>query len=214
MTIGGRLRGRVDRVVLALVDLTERAHRAALELQARLVSADDPPPPPATDDEFDLSFADLTAADASSEEGGPQAEPPAAPGVLPPFEIPRTASLEQQMQRFADSVMGATGSYAAFIADMQGLPIVSRNGSEDQIALTAAIDRAMVPIRESLRADAQGSIALEIDRHNVLQAIWVNTPMGRFAIGLVLPQSLGGEFVESIRAQFIPLLTERQGASP
>ena len=147
--------------------------------------------------------------------GEPELVPEAMPAsayrgmdALPELEIPGEGSLAERLEIFAESVRGATGAYAAFVADAQGLPLVSRHGSDDQIAITAALDRALAPIRESLRGSPQGSVAVEIDRSNVLQVIWVNTEIGRYVVGLVLPQSLGGELVESIRARLLPLLDE------
>lgn len=128
--------------------------------------------------------------------------------ALPDLEVPRDGSLAERLEVYAESVRGATGAYSAFVADAQGLPLVSRHGSDDQIAITAALDRALAPIRESLRGSPQGSVAVEIDRSNVLQVIWVNTELGRYVVGLVLPQSLGGDFVESIRSQLLPILNE------
>lgn len=128
--------------------------------------------------------------------------------VLPDLEIPTEGSLDERLEVFAESVRGATGAYAAFVADAQGLPLVSRHGSDDQIAITAALDRALAPIRESLQGSPQGSVAVEIDRSNVLQVIWLNTESGRYVVGLVLPQSLGGDLIESIRARLLPLFSD------
>lgn len=155
---------------------------------------------------------------ASSTSAPPEASPPTfgmpgAPGVgtLPDLEIPPDQALTEQLEHFVESLRGATGSYAVFVADSQGLPLVSRHGTEDQIAITAALDRALGPIRESLRGAPQGSVSVEVDRDNVLQVIWVNTEIGRYVVGMVLPQSLGGDVVESIRRQLVPLFVKTRG---
>ncbi len=132
---------------------------------------------------------------------------------LPTFEIQTTLPLQERLVHFAENVRGATGSYAAFVADSQGLPLVSRNTSDEFIALSAEIDRALAPIRATLRSNPHGSASLEIDDSNVLQIIWANTPQGRYGIGLILPESLAGEFVHSIRHQLNALLADTQGTA-
>ncbi len=169
------------------------------------------PPEPEPELRFDL-VEDLDTEPASEVAAHqPLQHAPGPVGVLPDLEVPRQLALSDRLTHFIESVRGATGAYAAFVADSQGLPLVSSHGTDDQIAITAALDRALGPIRTSLRGNPQGSVALEIDRHNVLQIIWVNAGEGRYVVGLVLAQSLGGDFVEAIRNQLVPLFGESKG---
>jgi len=187
---------------------------AQLDSLSAQVVGDEPVPPSApaaapraVEFEVDLELDFDLPVDEEDEVSSPEPQLSHS-GALPDLEVPSDLPLSKQLEVFAEAVRGATGSYAAFVADAQGLPLASRNGTEDQIAITAALDRALQPIRESLRGTPQGSVAVEIDRNNVLQVIWVNTESGRYVVGLVLPQSLGGDFIESIRAQIAPLFVE------
>ena len=185
-----RLRGR-------LIPLLERG--------LELLRADMEGPPPPAAPEPDMA-ADDDLLDTIFEEVADET-------ALPKFEIQTSLPLQERLVHFAENVRGATGSYAAFVADSQGLPLVARNTSDEFIALSAEIDRALAPIRATLRSNPHGSASLEIDESNVLQIIWANTPQGRYGIGLILPESLAGEFVHSIRHQLNALLADAQGTA-
>jgi hypothetical protein len=188
-----RIRRRTDelqqRLRARLIPLLERG--------LEFLRGDEPEP-------MDLDDTLLDEAFAEADDGA---------GALPDFEIQRSLPLQERLVDFAENVRGATGSYAAFVADSQGLPLVSRNTSDEYIALSAEIDRALAPIRATLHSDPHGSASLEIDDNNVLQLIWANTPQGRYGIGLILPESLAGEFLHSIRAQLNTLLADTQGTA-
>ena len=124
---------------------------------------------------------------------------------LPPLDVASGGALYERLSGFLEALRGATGSYAVFVADNQGLPLASSQATDDQVAITAALDRALQPIRATLSSTSQGSLAVEIERDNVLQVIWVNTDRGRYVLGMVLAQSLSGEFVDDIRSQLSPL---------
>ncbi len=148
----------------------------------------------------------------------PDFQPLAAPGgrggaeQLPPPPSAK-GTLEDRLDLHVQWLIGSTGAYAGFIADHEGLALSMRNAGQDHIAITAALDGAMAPIRNSLRGDPQGSVAIEIDRDNVLQVVWANTPMGRLAVGLVLADSLGGELVRAIRKSIVELFKTNAGGA-
>lgn len=172
---------------------TERVH-FEIPLPAR---APAPTPPPGAEPAPDSGEPVLRPLATTGSSGGPER--------LPPPPALEGGTLEDRLATHIQWLIGSTGAYAGFIADHDGLPLSMHNAGEDHIAITSALDAAMAPIRSSLRGDPQGSVAIEIDRENVLQVVWANTPTGRLAVGLILPESLGGELVRAIRQSILDL---------
>ena len=138
----------------------------------------------------------------------PEPEPATgATGPLPALVVPTEGPLDARVDAFLHVLRGATGAFVAFVADDQGLPIGATSSSEDSIAVTAAIDRALAPVRSTLRGDPLGSLALEVERDNVLQAVWFRAGGERYVLGLVLPEALGGDVVEQIRTAITELFS-------
>lgn len=223
MTVRSRFDGLVTRVrglareqaSRALPRIGRRLERLGGALQSRFDDRDD------SDDPNEASARKLQVDDLSfefEEQAAGSTVPAGDPrvssyGALPPIEVPEAMPMGDKLMVFAESVRAATGSYAVFIADSQGLPLISRHSMDDHVAISAALDQALGPIRASLRGDPQGSASIELDADNVLQVIWVNTVAGRYALGLIVPQSLGGEVVDALRAQLAPIFLQQGNAA-
>jgi hypothetical protein len=132
---------------------------------------------------------------------------------MPPLPLDPDAPLSERLETFLAWVVGSTGGFAAFVADADGLPLANKHGTEDHIAITSTLDKALRPIRASVSGDPQGSVAIELDTRNVLQVLWGATPAGRVAVGLVLPESLAGEVIRSVRASLRSVFNEPLGGN-
>ena len=136
----------------------------------------------------------------------PAGSPDTVSGPLPALIVPREGPLDARLEVFLHVLQAATGAYAAFVADDQGLPLATTAASDDSIAVTAAIDRALSPVRTTLRSNPLGSVALEIEGDNVLQAIWFRAGEERLVLGLVLPEPVGRDVVLQIRTSLSTLI--------
>ncbi len=108
----------------------------------------------------------------------------------------------EKLEVFVHWLMGSTGAYAAFVVDDEGLEVANRHATEDLLAVSALIDRALVESRRVLLGTNEGSFALELDERNVLQLVWVDADHIRFGIGLVLADALEGRLIKAIRKSF------------
>lgn len=152
---------------------------------------------------------------------GPVPEPPPASSLMEEFQssdlVPLSGgrvspalslssslhgTFEEKLEVFLHWLMGSTGAYAAFVADGDGLEVANRHATEDLLAVTALIDRLLTDARRSLCSDCEGSVSIDLDETNVLHVVWVNTGDLRFAVGLVLTDSLEGALVRTIRKSF------------
>ena len=151
---------------------------------------------------------------------GPEPEPasePAAPaqavGIaqeVPPVpdeslpEHPIQAGLasgliEAQLAGFLEAAVSTTGAAAAFVADADGLEMANHLATSELLAVSALMGRHVVEMRELLKAESEGALAFELDADNLLQVAWVDTELGRLALGLVVHQVPAATALSALR---------------
>lgn len=166
-----------------------------------------PPPPRKTTSSAStasVKVATPLAASDSEDDDGPALTPLSGGRVTPTRSLVASlqGSFEEKLEIFTHWLMGSTGAYAAFVADGDGLEVANRHATEDLLAVTALIDRQMAEARRLLQMDCEGSVSVCLDEENVLHVVWVDTERSRFAVGLVLADSLSGSLVHAIRKTF------------
>ncbi|MBI4952411.1 MAG: hypothetical protein HY908_10290 [Myxococcales bacterium] len=125
---------------------------------------------------------------------------PAPRHLLAPAAVDGSAPLFERLETFVDWLLAATGASAAFVADEDGLPLVSRHVAEEHVAVSAALDGAMFPVRRLLAGEPQLAVVIELDGASLLEVLWVSTPSGRLALGVVMTESLARSAAATIRA--------------
>lgn len=117
-------------------------------------------------------------------------------------EAPEPFSGEPLERRLADLVAWAidrTDAMAAFVADENGLPLANYESPEALIAAAPLVSQSLESIGALVPSPAQGSAAIELEDHNALHLIWVDSGRGRIALGLVLADALRSEMIRTVR---------------
>lgn len=124
--------------------------------------------------------------------------PPTLEAIAPPhFDPP--ISVSERIDRLVRWLEPMIGTAPLYLADPEGLLMFAR-GLPEPLALTSvALDRALRPIRGLLGTNQVGAVTLEVDGGRLVQTIWVNTPLGRAALGILVDRPLEPRRVEVIR---------------
>lgn len=131
-----------------------------------------------------------------------QASPPPTPtpeASPPPPHFEPVVSVAERIDRFARWLDQLTHGAPMSIADPEGLPIFARGLPEALALASVALDRALRPIRGLLGTHQVGSVTLEVDGGRLVQTIWVVTPIGRAALGIMVERPLDAGRVELVR---------------
>lgn len=124
---------------------------------------------------------------------------PITEAAPPPPQFEPVISVAERIDRFARWLDQLVPGAPLSIADPEGLPIFAK-GLPDALALASvALDRALRPIRGLLGTHQVGSVTLEVDGGRLVQTIWVVTPIGRVALGVMVERPLEPARVELVR---------------
>lgn len=189
---------------------------AAGAAQRSLPAAAPAPPPPtrsaprATLPDFQLH--DHREVKARPAAALPPAPPHSAAPVVAPSEPtdeqlgedvfgPAAAALgvEQRLQKLVAWVMGATQAGSAFVADLEGLPLVNRNTPEPYIVAIGPLARAQREIARFVPESPPGTSIVELDHLHVLEVVWADTSIGRLGVGMVVTDPIKHSIVSRIR---------------
>jgi hypothetical protein len=142
-------------------------------------------------------------ASAQAAAAAPALSPSALAEVEPLEEIfgPATeaAGMEQRLERFVTWLMRRWSASAAFVADLEGLPLVNRGTAEAYIVAISPLARAQAEIARFVPNSPPGTSVVELDHQKVLQVVWADTRVGRVGVGLVLPEPLPHAVASRIR---------------
>lgn len=125
--------------------------------------------------------------------------PLAASASAPPVSFDGAGSLDSRLDLFVSWLVGSTGAFAAFIADAEGLALANRHAPESYVVASASLAEAHGKVSSYVPSSPAGSTTIELHGENVLQVVWVDTSVGRLAVGLVLPAPLERPLVHSLR---------------
>ncbi len=117
--------------------------------------------------------------------------------------------LSTRLDQFLGWMVGSTGAFGAFVADAEGLPLVSRNVPETYVAALGPLSRANETIARFMPSPSAGSITVEVDAQHVLEIVWAQVPTGVLGVGLVLAAPLDSGTVRRVRR--VTELTFQQG---
>lgn len=114
---------------------------------------------------------------------------------------PAGASLgvEQRLQKLVAWVMAGTQAGSAFVADLEGLPLVNRNTPEPYIVAIGPLARAQREIARFVPESPPGTSIVELDQLHVLEVVWADTSIGRLGVGMVVTDPLKHSLVSRIR---------------
>ncbi|HEX4953306.1 MAG TPA: hypothetical protein VF017_07925 [Thermoanaerobaculia bacterium] len=132
---------------------------------------------------------------------------PAAPPILHPEEAAvrfrpfETAdpALRGRLEALFGWIVEQTGCRRLFIVDAEGLVVVDKNADPTLVAISSAFVTLMERIHDSLDTPTRTSIAIEVDSSHYLHLLQAETPLGRYTLGLVIPQPLRRELAEAFR---------------
>ncbi len=135
--------------------------------------------------------AHASPAAASASDGAPLLVGGATPSLrqilgAAPHEVPIDRRLEAMLQW----LIGNTGAFAAYIADIDGLPLANRHAPDSYVAATASLAQAHQEMARFVPSPVDGTTSIEIHDQNILEVIWAQTSAGRLALGLVLAAPL------------------------
>ena len=111
----------------------------------------------------------------------------------------RGLGVEQRLQRFVQWLASGTGASSAFVADLEGLPLVNRNTPEPYVVAIGPLARAQAEIARFVPDSPPGTSIVELDHQRLLEVVWADTPIGRLGVGVVLPEPLKHTLVTRIR---------------
>ncbi|HAA58621.1 MAG TPA: hypothetical protein DCE42_27915 [Myxococcales bacterium] len=120
--------------------------------------------------------------------------------------------LTQRLHIFLEWLLPCSGGYMAFLVDEEGNPMAELSADELFMSVTGMLPaHVLVPLRtylfeEAVRRLAVQQIVLEVDAEYVFQVIWIETPLGRLALGLVLPLAIGGHQLQLYQRLLLSIL--------
>jgi hypothetical protein len=107
--------------------------------------------------------------------------------------------VEQRLQKLVQWLVGGTGASSAFVADLEGLPLVNHNTPEPYIVAIGPLARAQAEIARFVPNSPPGTSIVELEHQNLLEVVWADTPIGRLGVGLVMTEPLTHTLVTRIR---------------
>lgn len=107
--------------------------------------------------------------------------------------------VEVRLEQMVAWVMKTYGATAAFIADLEGLPLVNKGAPEPYVVAVGPLARAQVEIARFVADSPPGTSIVEVDRQGVLEVVWADTAIGRLGVGLVIVEPLPTAAVVRIR---------------
>jgi len=115
------------------------------------------------------------------------------------FGSVRGLGVEQRLQKLVSWLVASTGSVSAFVADLEGLPLVNRNTPEPYIVAIGPLARAQAEIARFVPDSPPGTSIVELDHQNMLEVVWADTPIGRLGVGIIVAEPLKSTQVTRIR---------------
>jgi len=107
--------------------------------------------------------------------------------------------VEGRLEILVSWLMGATGAFAVFVADADGLPLVNRHAPEDYVVATAALARAQEGLGAFFPGMEEPSMIVDLGDGNVLETISAATSAGRLVLGMVVASRLDVNLVREAR---------------
>lgn len=95
-----------------------------------------------------------------------------------------------RLKAFLAWVIEATGCRRIFVADEEGLVLMEKDADTELIAVASSFMSLLGRIRSCLGSETRGILAIDLDIGRILHLILVNTALGRFTLGLVVPDPL------------------------
>lgn len=166
------------------------------ELSAALVAAGARRQPRDLPRPVNAGLLRLTPATVSPAATSPQHE--ARPRGLPAFRPPE-GSLQVRLKAFLAWVIDATGCRRIFIADEEGLVLMEKGADSELIAVSSSFMSLLERIRSCLGSETRGIMAIDLDVGRMLHLILVTTDLGRFTLGLVVPDPLRRSLIDELR---------------
>ncbi|NOY92070.1 MAG: hypothetical protein GXP55_12810 [Deltaproteobacteria bacterium] len=111
--------------------------------------------------------------------------------------------VEGRLELLVSWLMGATGAFAVFVADREGLPLVNRHAPEDYVVATAALARAQEGLREFFPGMEEPSMIVDLGDGNVLETISAATDAGYLVLGMVVASKLDVTLVREARRALV-----------
>ncbi|GEM_PF-5322673 len=116
-----------------------------------------------------------------------------------------SGSLEALLPEYLAFVVQHSGAHSAFIADSQGLPMVSQGEVEAEAAasslLYATLDRLWDADSECRR------ISIDLDSERCLVMQWVGTQTESFVLGIATPQPIHPDILDHLARQLCSAVT-------
>ncbi len=109
------------------------------------------------------------------------------------------APLTQRLEAFVEWLGQGLVVRATFIADEHGLPVIEGKADADHIAISASFMALLRQIREATGAPKAGRVYLALDDNGVLHLVEVNTPWGRYGVGLIAELPLRSHVLATIQ---------------
>lgn len=125
------------------------------------------------------------------------AAPSAAPIASPPPRFTAGAPLAERLRSLAVWVEAELGPERWYLADDEGLALHTAGADETQVLASVMLARAMRPMRSVFGGRRVHALTLELEGARRVHTIWIDTSVGRVALGLENPSR--GTF-EGLRA--------------
>ncbi|HAA55728.1 MAG TPA: hypothetical protein DCE42_13275 [Myxococcales bacterium] len=129
----------------------------------------------------------------------------------------RTGDLQERLDAFLTWLMPSTGSYMAYIADGEGLPLASVFATDEYLALGSLLPpQILFPLKMFFPEQYQESVLLhqlsfQLNEEYFLQLFWMTTSLGPMTLGLVLPEALSGAQLHTLYVILMTILKETKG---
>ncbi len=122
-------------------------------------------------------------------------------------DVPADGPLTDALTSLLDWVEACTGVRNVFVADDEGLPLLSRDVADDLIAFSAALLRTV-----RLASSAGSSATLDLGPRGRLHVLWWNAPPGPVAVGAVSDDAIQPAVIDAMR-RTLDALSVAEGAS-
>jgi hypothetical protein len=119
--------------------------------------------------------------------------------------------VEFRLQRLVAWLVAETGASSAFVADLEGLPLLNLNTPEAYVVAIAPLARAQAEIAHFVPDSPPGTSIVELDQQNVLEVVWADTTVGRLGVGLVTADPLKHTLISRIRRAVALSVVSRGG---
>ena len=130
-------------------------------------------------------------------------------------ELERTlnqSSLQERLKALLVWVMEQTGCRRLFVIDGEGLVLIERAADPTLVAISSACINLLARLHVSLGAPTRASLAIELDQGQTLHLVQAETDLGRYALGLMVPQPLRPEQTDSFRRGLVLAMSEIEDA--